>query len=66
MIKKVRIDYSSEHAPGQLVMVCGPDGYIIFDRDKKRKAKENAQSLLQGIQQRHDMPRLPVQGRRDV
>jgi hypothetical protein len=37
MIKKVRIDYSSEHAPGQLVMVCGSNGYIIFDRDAKKK-----------------------------
>ena len=38
MIKKVRIDYSSEHAPGQLVMVCGANGYIIFDQDRKKKS----------------------------
>lgn len=38
MIKRVRVDYSAEHAPGQLVMVCGPNGYIIFDRDAKKKS----------------------------
>jgi hypothetical protein len=38
MIKKVRIDYNSKHAPGALVMVCGANGYIIFDRDAKKKS----------------------------
>lgn len=38
MIKRVRIDYDAEHAPGQLVMVCGANGYIIYDRDRKKKS----------------------------
>ena len=46
MIKKVRIDYSSEHAPGQLVMVCGANGYIIFDRDRKKKGKRKCAKFI--------------------
>ena len=38
MIKNVRIDYGAGHAPGQLVMVCDPNGNIIFDRDRKKKS----------------------------
>jgi hypothetical protein len=38
MIKKVRVDYNCKHAPGSLAMVCGANGYILFDPNKRGPA----------------------------
>lgn len=37
MIHKVWVDYKSRHAPGRLIAVCAPDGYMIYDCENKQK-----------------------------
>lgn len=38
MIHKVRVDYRLKHAPGTLIAVCAPNGFMIYDREEQKRA----------------------------